>query len=73
MDVNEVTVGQFKQFANQSRYEYDGNWNKVAKRSPGDKYPMVLASWHDAVAFMPSGQEKDCPQKRSGSMRPVGA
>ena len=50
MDVNEVTVGQFKQFVNQSGYSYN-RWNDVAKYSPGDEYPMVYVSWSDATAY----------------------
>ena len=49
MDVNEVTVGQFKQFVEDSGYAYTGNWDVVAKYSPGDDYPMVYVSWHDIV------------------------
>ena len=46
MDVNEVTVGQFREFVNQSGYSYDFNqahpWGgTVAKYSPGDEYPML--------------------------------
>ena len=48
MDNHEVTVGQFKQFVNQSSYN---RWNDVAKYSPGDDYPMVYVSWNDAVAY----------------------
>ena len=51
MDTHEVTVGQFKQFVNQSGYNYGGNWNDVAKYSPGDDYPMIHVSWNDAVAY----------------------
>jgi len=51
MDVNEVTVGQFKQFVNQSGYAYVGNWNHVAEYSPGDDYPMVYVNWHDVTAY----------------------
>ncbi|MDP6746463.1 MAG: SUMF1/EgtB/PvdO family nonheme iron enzyme [Candidatus Poribacteria bacterium] len=51
MDVNEVTVGQFKQFVNQSGYKYGGDWNDVAKYSPGDDYPMVHVNWDDATAY----------------------
>ena len=40
MDVYEVTVGQFRQFVNQSGYSYN-RWNDVAKYSPGDEYLMV--------------------------------
>jgi hypothetical protein len=50
MDVHEVTVGQFREFVNQSGYSYT-KWNDVAKYSPGDDYPMVYVSWNDAVAY----------------------
>ena len=51
MDLNEVTVGQFKQFVNLNGYKYGGNWNDVAKYSPGDDYPMVHVNWDDAIAY----------------------
>ena len=51
MDVHEVTVGQFKQFVEQSGYSYGGNWDTVAKYSPGDEYPMVYISRNDATAY----------------------
>ncbi|MDP6999888.1 MAG: formylglycine-generating enzyme family protein [Candidatus Poribacteria bacterium] len=51
MDVHEVTVGQFREFVNQSGYKYGGNWDDVAKFSPGDDYPMVYVSWNDATAY----------------------
>ena len=51
MDVHEVTVGQFKQFVEQSGYNYGGNWDSVAKYSPGDDYPMGYVSWNDATAY----------------------
>jgi len=51
MDVTEVTVGQFKKFVQQTGYGYGGDWNHVAKYSPGDDYPMIYVSWHDAVAY----------------------
>ena len=50
MDLNEVTVGEFKQFVNQSGYSYN-RWNDVAKYSPGDEYPMVYVTWNDATAY----------------------
>ena len=40
MDVHEVTVGQFREFVNQSGYSYN-RWNDVGTYSPGDGYPMV--------------------------------
>ena len=50
MDVNEVTVGQFKRFAEESGYAYD-RWNSVAKYSPTDEHPMVEVTWNDATAY----------------------
>ena len=47
MDVREVTVGQFREFVNQSGYSW---WNDVAKYSPVDGYPMVYVTWNDATA-----------------------
>ena len=51
MDVHEVTVGQFKQFVEQSGYNYGGNWDKIARYSPGDEYPMIYVNWIDATAY----------------------
>ena len=51
MDVNEVTAGRFREFVNQSGYNYGGNWNDVANYSPGDEYPMVYVDWNDATAY----------------------
>ncbi|MDP7000144.1 MAG: formylglycine-generating enzyme family protein, partial [Candidatus Poribacteria bacterium] len=51
MDAYEVTVGQFRRFVNQSGYRYEGDWDKVAKYSPGDNYPMIYVSWNDATAY----------------------
>ena len=55
MNVHEVTVGEFKQFISFSDYNWwDNNpnrWNEVAKYSPGNDYPMIFVSWHDAVAY----------------------
>jgi len=50
MDVHEVTVGQFREFVNQSGYSYN-KWNDVAKYSPDDEYPMVYVSWNNARAY----------------------
>jgi len=50
MDVREVTVGQFREFVNQSGYSYN-KWNDVAKYSLGDEYPIVEMSWNDATAY----------------------
>ena len=50
MDITEVTVGQFKQFVEESGYDYN-RWQDVAKYSPVDDYPMIYVSWHDATAY----------------------
>ena len=49
MDIHEVTVGQFKNFVNQSGYNYNLNWLDAG--SVGDNYPMPVVSWHEAVAY----------------------
>ena len=51
MDTTEVTVGQFRQFLAETGYEYDGNWNHVARYSPSDEYPMVYVSWNNATTY----------------------
>ena len=51
MDVHEVTVGQFREFVNQSGYDYPEYWDEVATYSPGNEYPMIYVSWHDATAY----------------------
>ena len=51
MDVNEVTVGRFRQFIQQSRYDYGGNWLDVDKYSPTVNHPMIYVTWYDAVAY----------------------
>ena len=51
MDVHEVTVGQFREFVNQSGYSYGGNWDSLANYSPGDDYPMIYVNWNDATAY----------------------
>ena len=47
LPVHMVTVGQFKEFVNQSGYNYGGNWDTVAKQSPGDEYPMIYVNRHN--------------------------
>jgi formylglycine-generating enzyme required for sulfatase activity len=51
MDIYEVTVGQFKRFAEESGYAYN-RWNDVAKYSPTDEHPMIYVSWNDATAYV---------------------
>jgi formylglycine-generating enzyme required for sulfatase activity len=53
MDATEITVGQFKKFLESSGYKPDDpiNWDDVSGYSPGNKYPMIYVSWHDATAY----------------------
>ena len=53
IDVHEVTVGQFREFVDQSGYEYEygGSWDEIAQYSPGDEYPMIKVNWNDAVSY----------------------
>jgi formylglycine-generating enzyme required for sulfatase activity len=51
MDVNEVTVGQFREFIQQSGYNYEGNWLNADKYSPTVDHPMIYVTWYDAVAY----------------------
>jgi len=51
IDIHEVTVGQFKQFVEQSGYNYRGDWNVVAKYSPSEQHPMIYVRWYDAMAY----------------------
>ena len=60
MDVHEVTVGHFMEFVDQSDYKYGdrgdnaASWtflDEVAEHSPGDEYPMIWVTWHDATAY----------------------
>ena len=50
IDVHQVTVGQFKQFVQESKYSYD-RWNDVTKYSPTDDHPMINVTWYDAMAY----------------------
>ena len=47
----EVTVGHFRQFANESGYTGAGDSWKTAFRSQTDDHPVVKVSWDDAKAF----------------------
>ena len=38
MAVHEVTVGQFKQFMEETGYDYQRNWNSVALQSPTEGF-----------------------------------
>ena len=52
MDIHQVTVGQFRQFVEESGYNYSRNsWNNVAKYSLADDHPIVLVNWYDATAY----------------------
>ena len=44
MDNTEVTVGQFKQFVQQSGYPYKENWEIVARHSSFDDHSMTCVN-----------------------------
>ena len=50
MDVYEVTIGQFKEFVNQTRYDFK-RWDDVADFSATDDHPIVYVTWADAEAY----------------------
>ncbi len=50
IDIYEVTVGQYKQFVQETGYN-EPDWGKVALYAPTDLRPIVFVSWHDAMAY----------------------
>ena len=49
MDVHEVTVGQYNQFVSETGHNPLSP--DIAIYSPTDRHPVVLVSWHDAIAY----------------------
>ena len=70
MDINEVTVGQFKKFVQESKYSYD-RWNNVVVFSPTDEHPMIFVSYGMMQLPIVNGRANGYPLKRSGNMQPV--
>jgi formylglycine-generating enzyme required for sulfatase activity len=51
MDKFEITVGEFKQFLNETGYDFDWSlWERFFV-SPTDDHPMVHVNWYEATAF----------------------
>ncbi len=50
IDIYEVTVGQYKQFVQQTGYKQP-EWGKVVPYAPEDRHPIVFVSWYDAMAY----------------------
>ena len=50
MDKYEVTVGQYKKFVQATGHRAP-DWNFVAEYSPTDQHPIIVVSWHDAMAY----------------------
>ena len=51
MDKYEVTVGQFRQFIQETGYDWDRFWWKMSIFSPTDNHPIVYVDWHAATAY----------------------
>ncbi|HHZ92648.1 TPA: hypothetical protein EYN98_00535 [Candidatus Poribacteria bacterium] len=50
MDVNEITVGQYKLFIEETDYK-PPNWKDVAIYSHTDDHPMIEVNWYDAMSY----------------------
>ena len=50
MDIHEVTVGEYQQFVQETGHRAP-DWDEVAHYSSTDQHPIVLVSWHDAMAY----------------------
>lgn len=50
LGMHETTVGQFRTFVEEARYDAGTNW-QTAFQAQTDEHPVVNVSWHDAVAF----------------------
>ena len=46
MDKTEVTVGQFRQFVEESDHDWVGSWDDVAQYSPTDDHPIISIIRH---------------------------
>ena len=50
IDAHEVTVAAYRQFVEKTGHRAP-DWDQVAHYSPTDEHPIVLVSWHDAMAY----------------------
>ena len=50
MDTQEVTVGEYKKFVEATGHR-EPEWGEIAPYAPTDRHPIVLVSWHDAMAY----------------------
>jgi len=50
MDVYEVTVGQYKQFIQETGHKAP-DWLSIYQCSPTDNHPIIYVSWDDAQAY----------------------
>ena len=50
MDVNEITVGQYKLFIEETDYN-PPVWKDVERYSPTDDHPMIEVNWYDAMSY----------------------
>ncbi len=50
MDINEVTVKDYRKFVEETGHPAP-DWDAISEYAPTDKHPIVLVSWHDAMAY----------------------
>ena len=50
MDISPVTVGQYRQFVEETGYKTP-NWRDILIDSPTDDHPIIYVNWHDAMAY----------------------
>ena len=50
IDMHEVTVGEYRQFVEATGHR-EPEWGEIAPYAPTDQHPIVLVSWHDAMAY----------------------
>ena len=58
LGMHSVTVGQFRMFVDESKYDAGPKWREAA-RSVTDDYPVTFVSWDDADAFCKWLTEKE--------------
>ena len=50
IDKHEVTVDEYREFVEKTGHRAP-DWDEISRYSPTDEHPIVLVSWHDAMAY----------------------